>query len=147
MLSIARQSSLRQIRIELYRTQQSAFARLLSSLAVLEQKDGVLQSSSLSAVTAAQKLGGSITGIVAGSNVERVAEDAVKVRGLEKIITIENGAYDKVDLFRSSCLPDSHLLMVQGRGFRKTTRRCSLKILNGEGSHTSSRRIRRLVRT
>lgn len=97
MLSITRQSTLRQIR-----TQRSVFARLLSSLAVFEQKDGVLQSSSLSAVTAAQKLGGSITGIIAGSNVRHVAQDAAKINGLEKIIMIENGAYDKVYRFRST---------------------------------------------
>lgn len=102
MLSIACRSSLRQIRVQHRRTQHLSLARLLSSLAVLEQKDGVLQRSSLSAVTAAQKLGSSITGIVAGSNVNRVVEDAAKVKGLEKIIVIESDAYDKVDLFRSS---------------------------------------------
>lgn len=98
MLSIARRSSFRQSRIQLGRTHQSAFARLLSSLAVLEQKDGALQNSSLSAVTAAQKLGGSVTGIIAGSNVKRVAQDAAKVKGLEKIIMVESGAYNKVHL-------------------------------------------------
>lgn len=102
MLSIARRSSLCQVRIQHRRTQHLSFARLLSSLAVLEQKDGVLQRSSLSAITAAQKLGNSITGIVAGSNINRVVEDAAKVKGLEKIIVIESDAYDKVDLFRST---------------------------------------------
>lgn len=95
MLSIACRSSFRQTRIQLGRTHQSAFARLLSSLAVLEQKDGALQNSSLSAVTAAQKLGDSVTGIIAGSNVKRVAQDAAKVKGLEKIIMVESGAYNK----------------------------------------------------
>lgn len=80
------------------RHQQSAFARLLSSLAVLEQREGRLQSSSLSAITAAQKLGGSVTGFVAGSGVRSVAEEAAKVQGVEKIIMVENGAYDKVRL-------------------------------------------------
>ena len=75
---------------------QPAFARLLSSLAVLEQREGKLQGSSLSSVTAAQKLGGSITGIVAGSNINSVAEEAAKVKGIEKIIMVENDAYDKV---------------------------------------------------
>jgi len=73
----------------------SAFARLLSSLAVLEQKDGKLNHGSLGAVTAAQKLGGSITGFVAGSNIKAVAEEAAKVTGVEKIIAVENGAYDR----------------------------------------------------
>ena len=80
------------------RQQQSAFARLLSSLAVLEQRNGKLENASLSAVTAAQKLGGSVTGFVAGSGIRSVAEEAAKVQGLEKVIIVENGAYDKVRL-------------------------------------------------
>jgi electron transfer flavoprotein alpha subunit len=74
----------------------SALARLLSSLAVLEQKDGKLNHGSLGAVTAALKLGGSVTGFVAGSNIKAVAEEAAKVKGVEKIISVDNGAYDKV---------------------------------------------------
>lgn len=74
----------------------STAVRLLSSLAVLEQKDGNLEHSSLSAVTAAQKIGGSIAGLVAGSGIKAVAEEAAKVKGLDRIIMVENGAYDKV---------------------------------------------------
>ncbi|KAL8703048.1 MAG: hypothetical protein Q9201_003773 [Fulgogasparrea decipioides] len=69
--------------------------RLLSSLTVLEQKNGKLEHSSLSAVTAAQKIGGSIVGFVAGSRSKAVAEAAAKVKGLDKIIMVENGSYDK----------------------------------------------------
>ena len=76
--------------------QQSAFARLLSSLAVLEQREGKLQHASLCAVTAAQKLRGSITGFVAGSGARAVAEEAAKVKGIDKIIMVDNGSYDKV---------------------------------------------------
>ena len=75
---------------------QSSFARLLSSLAVLEQREGKLQNASLSAVTAAQKIGGTVTGFVAGSGAKAVAEEAAKVKGLEKIIMVENSSYDKV---------------------------------------------------
>ena len=74
----------------------SALARLLSSLAVLEQRDGKLNHGSLGAVTAAQKLGGSITGFVAGGNIKGVADEAANVGGIEKIITVDNSAYDKV---------------------------------------------------
>ena len=100
MLSYAQRSALRHVRAQLhpsraFRPQQSAFARLLSSLAILEQREGKLNHASLSAVTAAQKLGGSITGLVAGSGVQMVAEEAAKVKGLEKIIMVENGSYDK----------------------------------------------------
>ncbi len=76
----------------------SAFNRLLSSLAVLEQRDGKLIHGSSSAVTAAQKLGGSITGFVAGSNIQSIAEQAAKIAGVEKIIAVDNAAYDKVRL-------------------------------------------------
>ncbi|KAK7415599.1 Electron transfer flavoprotein alpha-subunit [Neonectria punicea] len=69
--------------------------RLLSTLAILEQRDGQLNHSSLSAFTAAQQLGGPVHGFVAGSNIKSVAEQAAKVDGVEKIIAVENGAYDK----------------------------------------------------
>jgi electron transfer flavoprotein alpha subunit len=78
-----------------YTSQFTPFARLLSSIAVLEQREGKLNSSSLAAITAAQKLGGSITAFVAGSSIKSVAEEAAKVNGLDKVIFIENGAYDK----------------------------------------------------
>jgi len=74
----------------------AALRRLLSALAILEQKDGKLNTGSLSAITAAQKLGGSVHGFVAGSSIKAVAEEAAKVAGVEKIIAVENGAYDKV---------------------------------------------------
>jgi len=73
----------------------SVLARLLSSLAVVEQRDGKLNHGSLGAVTAAQKLGGSITAFVAGGNIKAVAEEVAKVNGIEKIIAVDNAAYDK----------------------------------------------------
>lgn len=73
----------------------SALRRLLSTLAVLEQRDGKLNPSSLSAITAAKKLGGSIHGFVAGAAVKSAAEEAAKVDGVEKIITVDNAAYEK----------------------------------------------------
>ncbi|KAL9045286.1 MAG: hypothetical protein Q9214_001650 [Letrouitia sp. 1 TL-2023] len=75
--------------------QASGSHRLLSSLAVLEQRDGTLNEASLSAVTAAQKLGGSITGFLAGSRIRDVAEEAAKLKGIDKIIMVENDSYDK----------------------------------------------------
>lgn len=77
----------------------SSLTRLLSTLAVLEQRDGKLNSSSLGAVTAGLKLGGSVTGLVAGSSIKAVAEEAAKVEGLEKVLMVDNGAYDKVGRF------------------------------------------------
>ena len=78
----------------------AALRRLLSVLAVLEQRDGKLNVGSLSAVTAAKKLGGSIHGFVAGSNIKTAAEEAAKVEGVEKIIAVDNAAYEKVRFSR-----------------------------------------------
>jgi hypothetical protein len=74
----------------------ASFARLLSSLAVLEQRDGKLNVSSLAAVSAAQKLGGSVTGLVAGKGAKVIADEAAKVKGVDKIIYVDNDAYDRV---------------------------------------------------
>ena len=74
----------------------AAFRRLASSLAVLEQRDGVLNHGSLSAITAAKKLGGPIHVFVAGGNIKSVAEEAAKVDGVEKVIAVDSAAYEKV---------------------------------------------------
>ena len=115
MLFTARHSALRQAQYYLRSSltfnqpRQLAFTRLLSSLAVLEQREGKLQCASLSAITAARKLGGSITGFVAGKQARSVAEEAAKVKGVEKIIVVENSAYEKV---RSLCRIPLKLLMI-----------------------------------
>lgn len=103
MIPIARQSVLRAARSQIYPSRAcnqpalSAFARLLSTLAVLEQRDGKLQASSYSAVTAAQKLGGSVTAFVAGKGVKATAAaEAAKIKGLEKVLAVDNEAYEKV---------------------------------------------------
>ncbi|KAL8832964.1 MAG: hypothetical protein Q9170_004624 [Blastenia crenularia] len=75
--------------------QQATVVRLLSSLALLEQKNGKLENSSLGAVTAARKIGGSVIGFVAGSRIRAVADEASKVEGLDKVIMVESDAYDK----------------------------------------------------
>jgi electron transfer flavoprotein alpha subunit len=102
LIPIARHSVLRASRSQLHpssplnRSQLSALRRLISTLAILEQRDGKLENASLSAVTAAQKLGGDITSLVAGSGVKPVAEEAAKVEGVAKVLVVENGDYDKV---------------------------------------------------
>jgi electron transfer flavoprotein alpha subunit len=108
MLPAARSSVLRSARSQLRRSHPipvphySAFARLASTFAVLEQKDGKFQPASLAAVTAGTKLGGSITAFIAGSGVKSVAEEIGKAKGIEKVIYVENGAYDKVRAPRRS---------------------------------------------
>lgn len=89
------QSCLRQQRPTAQLSRSAYLARLASTLAVLEQRDGKLNPGSLASVAAAQKLGGSVHGFVAGANGKTVAEEAAKVPGLEKIIYVDNAAYDK----------------------------------------------------
>ncbi|KAL2408483.1 putative electron transfer flavoprotein subunit alpha, mitochondrial [Exophiala dermatitidis] len=103
MLSLARQSVFRTVRAtqrpstSLFASSTSSFAaRLLSTLAILEQKDGKLNTGSLGAVTAGLKLGGPVHGIVAGKNAKSIAqESASKVKGLEKVLVAENEAYER----------------------------------------------------
>lgn len=92
MLPIARSSALRAVR----QHHRASFPqRLASTLAILEQREGGLNSASLGAITAGQKIGGSIHGFVAGKNVKSVAEQAAKVNGMEKVIMVENEAYER----------------------------------------------------
>ncbi|KAF3767828.1 electron transfer flavo protein, alpha subunit [Cryphonectria parasitica EP155] len=73
----------------------AALRRLASTLAILEQREGKLNHGSLSAIAAAQKIGGSVHGFVAGSSIKPVAEEAATAEGVEKIIAVDSGAYDK----------------------------------------------------
>jgi electron transfer flavoprotein alpha subunit len=96
MLTTVRRAVFGQARRGLVQTNHaSSLQRLLSTLAVLEQNNGKLNTGSLSAVTAAKKLGGPIHAFVAGGNIKSVAEEAAKVDGVEKIIAVDNSAYDR----------------------------------------------------
>ncbi|KAF1926968.1 electron transfer flavo protein subunit alpha, mitochondrial precursor [Didymella exigua CBS 183.55] len=96
MFAAARTSVLRSARAQLRHTQShAAWARLASTLAVLEAKEGTLNVASLAAITAGTKLGGSITAFVAGSGGKAVAEAAGKAVGIDKVIYVDNAAYDK----------------------------------------------------
>lgn len=75
----------------------SCLRHQLSTLAILEHRDGQLNAGSLSAVAAAQKLGGSVHGFVAGGHATAAAQAAAKLEGVEKIISVNNSAYDKVE--------------------------------------------------
>ena len=130
MMPFARPSALLAARSQLYRSSnprsaRSAIARLLSTLAVLEQRDGKLQQSSLAAIAAAQKLGGSITGFVAGSSIKgNAATEAAKIKGVEKILAVENEAYDKVftltDIYFSTVMKASSGDNFLGKGIESS---------------------------
>lgn len=82
----------------------AALQRLASTLAILEQTEGKLNHGSLSAITAAKEIGGPIHGFIAGSSIKSVADEAATADGVEKIISVENGAYNKVDIYINSFL-------------------------------------------
>lgn len=71
--------------------------RGLSTLTVVEHAESTPSPGTLSAITAAQKLGqeNSITALVAGSNAKEVAEKVAKIGGVSKVITAVNGNYDR----------------------------------------------------
>lgn len=104
MLCTARRIAARQLRGRISQPTTSpvaffspaALRRLASTLAVLEQREGKLNHGSLSAISAAQKIGGPVHGFVAGSSIKAVADEAATAEGVEKIIAVDNGAYDKV---------------------------------------------------
>ncbi|KAL5117833.1 Electron transfer flavoprotein alpha-subunit [Pleosporales sp. CAS-2024a] len=95
MLPATRCPLLRAARTQLRRPQYVALARLASTLAVLEQKDAKLQPASLAAITAGTKIGGPITAFVAGSGAKSVAKEIGTAKGIEKVVYVDNGAYDK----------------------------------------------------
>lgn len=98
MFSAARRAVARPATAAIGRVSLNPYAhqRLLSVLAVLEQREGQLSIGSLSAVTAAKAVGGSVHGFLAGGSVKTAAEQAAKVDGVEKVITVDNAAYEKV---------------------------------------------------
>ncbi|RDA87280.1 hypothetical protein CP532_1314 [Ophiocordyceps camponoti-leonardi (nom. inval.)] len=84
----------------------SSRRRLLSTLAVLEQRDGKLNHASLRTLTAAKSVGGPVHAFIAGSNVSAAAEEAAKVDGVEKVTIVENEAYEKA-------LPENYALLLK----------------------------------
>lgn len=79
---------------------------LLSTLAILEQREGQLNKGSLGAITAAKKLGGSVHAFIAGNSASTSAQEASKTDGLEKVVAVDNAAYERV------CTNFSHLSMI-----------------------------------
>jgi electron transfer flavoprotein alpha subunit len=65
------------------------------ALVLLEHRQGVIDSGSLSALTAAQQLGGQVTGLVVGSpeQVPGVVEKAKKLKGLNSVLHSTSNQY------------------------------------------------------
>ncbi len=65
----------------------------MSILVIAEHDNKALNGATLNVVAAAQKIGGDITVLVAGSGAQAVAEQAAKVAGVSKVLLADDAAY------------------------------------------------------
>ncbi|CAI3138854.1 Electron transfer flavoprotein subunit alpha [Acinetobacter calcoaceticus] len=65
----------------------------MSILVIADHNNQVLNGATLNVVAAAQKIGGDITVLVAGSGAQTVADAAAKVAGVSKVLLADNAAY------------------------------------------------------
>jgi len=65
----------------------------MSILVIAEHDNAKLNAATLHAVTAAQKIGGDLHILVAGTNAGAVADEAAKVGGVAKVLLAEDAAY------------------------------------------------------
>ena len=64
-----------------------------NTLLYVEHKDGAIGGATLNALTAANKLGGSVTALVAGDAPEAVAKEVGKLNGVSKVLLAKDAAY------------------------------------------------------
>ncbi len=65
----------------------------MSILVIAEHDNKALNAATLNVVAAAQKIGGDITVLVAGSGAQVVADQAAKVAGVSKVLLVDDAAY------------------------------------------------------
>lgn len=65
----------------------------MSILVIAEHDNKALNGAALNVVAAAQKIGGDITVLVAGSGAQAVADQAAKVAGVSKVLLADDAAY------------------------------------------------------
>ena len=65
----------------------------MSILVIAEHDTKALNAATLNVVAAAQKIGGDITVLVAGSGAQAVADQAAKVTGVSKVVLADDAAY------------------------------------------------------
>ncbi|KAJ1921726.1 Electron transfer flavoprotein alpha-subunit [Mycoemilia scoparia] len=68
--------------------------RLASTLVFAEHKDSKLEESTLNAVTAARKLGGPVTALIAGKDADKVAVSLADTEGVDKVVYVKDDAYE-----------------------------------------------------
>jgi len=66
----------------------------MSVLVFAEHDNESLKDATLSAVTAAAKLGGEVHVLVAGANARAAAEQAARIEGVSKVLLADGPAYD-----------------------------------------------------
>ena len=66
----------------------------MSILVIAEHDNKALNGATLNVVAAAQKIGGDITVLVAGSGAQSVADQAAQVAGVSKVLLADNAAYE-----------------------------------------------------
>ncbi|MDD9901089.1 MAG: FAD-binding protein [Alphaproteobacteria bacterium] len=66
----------------------------MSILLIAEHDNNTLKPATLNTVTAAQKIGGDITVLVAGHNCQAVADAAAQVAGIGKVLLADDAAYE-----------------------------------------------------
>jgi len=65
----------------------------MSILVIAEHDNKALNAATLNVVAAAQKIGGDITVLIAGSGAQAVADQAAKVAGVSKVLLADDAAY------------------------------------------------------
>lgn len=66
----------------------------LSSLVFVEAKGSGFDEGALNAISAARKLSGPVTAVVAGSEADAVAKNISKIEGVDKVVVAKDAAYD-----------------------------------------------------
>ncbi|GAA6072956.1 electron transfer flavoprotein subunit alpha, mitochondrial, partial [Tachysurus ichikawai] len=75
------------------RTLSGLIQRFQSTLVVAEHNNDTLTPITLNAITAASKLGGEVSCLVAGTNCTKVAEQLSQVEGLKKVLVAQHDVY------------------------------------------------------
>ncbi|CAL8098976.1 unnamed protein product [Orchesella dallaii] len=76
------------------RNLQVICSRLQSTLVVAEHDNASVRSITLNAITAATKLGGEVSCLVAGSGCAKAAEQVAKIAGVKKVLLADNKAFE-----------------------------------------------------
>ncbi|KAF6036356.1 ETFA [Bugula neritina] len=79
--------------LTLHKQLNSLAQRFASTLVVCEHDNASLQASTLNTLTAASKVGGDITCLVAGTDCAKVAEEVGKVNGVSKVLLADDPVF------------------------------------------------------